>query len=183
MKRGMAIGVLALVLSVLPRVVAAQNVATSLDEILQSGALGLGDGVYVTDTTGRRIKADVTDLSSAGLKISGRRMTWTLDESEISKIERQDSLQNGIWIGIGVGVGALVAVCNSRGGWLKVSDDECPYIVGYYGIPGLVAMAVAGAIVDSRFTKTLYQAPGSATLTLSPMLSTEHVGAAASISW
>jgi hypothetical protein len=70
-----------------------------------------------------------------------------------------------------------------RDGWLKISEGECPYIVGYYGIPGLAATAIAGAIVDSHITKTLYESPGSAHVIVEPLLAREWLGAQVSVGW
>ena len=48
------IGVVALSMMALPGVAVAQDVAVSLDELLRSGSLQPGEGVYVTDAAGRR---------------------------------------------------------------------------------------------------------------------------------
>ncbi|MCY4025049.1 MAG: hypothetical protein OXH75_01890 [Acidobacteria bacterium] len=50
------VGLSALVLGLLPAVAAAQDESPSLDELLRSGRLLLGDGVYVTKTGGSRLK-------------------------------------------------------------------------------------------------------------------------------
>ena len=63
---------LALVMSLLPGVTAAQDVASSLEELLRSGSLRPGDGVYVTDIQGYRLKGALSDLSSAGVKVTHR---------------------------------------------------------------------------------------------------------------
>ena len=60
MKSRTAIGILALTLLMLPAAAAAQDVATSLDDLLHSRQLRPGDGVYVTNAMGKRIKGDVT---------------------------------------------------------------------------------------------------------------------------
>ena len=88
MKSQMVVGILALTLLMLPAAAVAQDLATSLDDLLQSRQLRPGDGVYVTDATGKRIKGDVTDVSPTGLAITDGRDTWTLAESEVSKKER-----------------------------------------------------------------------------------------------
>ena len=49
------IGVLALSMMALSGVAVAQDVAVSLDELLRSGSLQPGEGVYVTDAAGRRL--------------------------------------------------------------------------------------------------------------------------------
>ena len=51
------IGVLTLSI-VLPSAAATQNMAGSLDELLHSGSLEPGEGVYVTDASGRRLKGN-----------------------------------------------------------------------------------------------------------------------------
>ena len=56
-------GVLTLSMLLLPGVAVAQDVAVSLDELLRSGSLQPGEGVYVTDATGRRLKGTLSDVS------------------------------------------------------------------------------------------------------------------------
>lgn len=180
---GTKLGILILALLALPVAASGQDAATSLEELFRSGELRRGDGVYITDPDGRRVKTDVTDVSPSLLTVTDGQDTWTLSEMEVSKIERRDSLQNGIWIGMAAGVGTLVAICNSRGGWLKISDDECPYIVQHWGIPGVAATAIAGAIVDAHITKTLYESPGAARLSVAPLLARERIGAQLSVGW
>ena len=78
-----------------------EGVATSLDELLHVHGLQIGDGVYLTDVTGCRIKADISDVSPDSVTLATRRGTRLFREGEILKIERQDSVWNGIGIGIG----------------------------------------------------------------------------------
>jgi hypothetical protein len=117
MQHGLATETLMLTLLLLPVAAAAQQPASSLDDLLRSGELRPGDDVYITDATGHRLPANVTDVSPSLLAVTDGRDTWAVAEIDISKIERRDSLQNGIWIGIAAGIGTLIAACNSRGGW------------------------------------------------------------------
>ena len=76
--------------------------ATSLDELLRSGELRRGDGVYFTDATGRRINGRISDASPSIMEVTDGRDIWTLAENEVSKIECQDPVATGIWLGIGL---------------------------------------------------------------------------------
>ena len=89
----------------------AQDAGASLVELLQSGELRPGDGVYVTDGAGQRIKGRISDVSSTGLVLIGGQDRWTLASSDVRQIEREDSVANGILIGVGVGAGLGVWSC------------------------------------------------------------------------
>ena len=106
----MTVGLVTLALLVLPGAAAAQDVATSLDELVRSGELGPGDGVYVTDAAGRRIKGRISDMSPSMLEFTDGRDTWTLAANEVSKIELQDPVDTGIVIGIGAGLLSWVGI-------------------------------------------------------------------------
>ena len=155
MKSQMAIGILALTLLMLPAAAVAQDPATSLDELLQSRQLRPGDGVYITDATGKRIKGDVTDVSPTGLEITDGRDTWTLAESEVSKIELQDPVETGIWLGIGIAVGSTIAVC--------AMERAAGAGIGWY--------------MDATNHKTIYRKSGAARLRIAPVVSKERLGA------
>ena len=64
------IGVLALSMMALPGVAVAQAVAVSLDELLRSGSLQPGEGVYVADAAGRRLKGTLSEVSSTELVVT-----------------------------------------------------------------------------------------------------------------
>lgn len=176
MKNEMVIGILALTSLMLPAAAAAQDVATSLDELLQSRQLRPGDGVYVTDAAGRRIKGTISDVSASMLQVTDGRDSWTLDEREVNQIELQDSVESGI--GIGIAVASTFAMCGIEG-----TDNGTCYGALYSFWPALGAGAGLGWYLDATNHKTILRKSGAARLTVSPMVSTERVGAAASISW
>lgn len=159
------------------RAAAQGALAASLDELLQSGGLRAGRGIYVTDTGGRRWKGDVDDVSSTMLTVTdGRGNTWAWSEGEIDRIEQQDSLKNGVWIGLAIGIGTAYAAC-------KIVRGECIYTTIYIGYPAVAVGAFAGLIVDAVTHRTLYKKAGSADLRLSPMLSSRTLGARMSVGW
>ena len=170
--------VMTLILVVLSGRAAAQDaMAASLEELLRSGSLRPGLGIYVTDTGGRRWKGDVRDVSSTMLTVTDDRGgAWSWSEGEIDRIEQQDSLENGAWIGLAAGVGVAYAAC-------KMTRGDCSYTVLYIGYPAVAVGAFAGLIVDAVTHRTLYNRAGSADLRVSPMLSSRTLGARMSVAW
>ena len=166
MNRGKTTSALVLTLLMVPGVVAAQRTATSLEDLVQSGQLRPGDGVYVTDATGRRIKGRVSGVSSAMLQITDGHDSWTLDEDEVNAIELQDSVENGIWIGIGVALASTFAMCGMEG----TGNGAC-YATLYAFWPTLGAGAGLGWYLDAKNHKTVYQKSGAARLSVSPLVS------------
>ena len=139
---------------------------------------GAETGVYVTDATGRRIKGRISDASPSIMEVTDGRDTWTLAENEVSKIECQDPVATGIWLGIGIALASTYVVCGIE----RVNGAECCYAAAYTFFPALGASVSIGWYLDATNHKTLYQKSGSARLAVSPM-SKERLGAAASLSW
>ena len=165
------IGILALALLMLPGYAPAQDVAESLDELLRSGALRPGDDVYVTDAAGQRIQGRISDVSSSILAITAGRKIWTLADGDIRRIELQDRVDTSIWLGIGIaaaGAGVLWAVERANGGIF---------------LSALGAGAGLGWFLDASTHKTIYRKSGAARLSVSPVVSTERVGAQMSVGW
>ena len=109
------IGLLTLSMMALPGVAVAQDVAASLDELLRSGSLQPGEGVYVTDAAGRRLKGTLSEVSSTGLVVTQREQAWTVADADVREIELQDSLRNGIAYGMVAVAGPIAAVCGAGG--------------------------------------------------------------------
>ena len=172
MKWRTVFGVFTLTMVLGPLGAAAQEVARSLDELRRSGILTRGDAVYVTDDTGRRMKGRIGDLTSTSLVVTDGHETWALADIAVRTIERQDSLKNGILIGMGVGTAIAV------GFFPKYAYESV-----YFSYSSIAVGAIFGAIVDASRRKTLYRGPHSVRLTLSPMLSKEGTGLLASLTW
>ena len=88
---------LAGVLTLSMLVAVAQDVAVSLGELLHAGSLQPGQGIYVTDAAGRRLKGTLSDVSSAGLVVTHGGQAWTVAVADVRRIERQDPLANGCY--------------------------------------------------------------------------------------
>ncbi len=154
------------------------QVADSLKTLLRSGALRSGDGVYITNAGGRRAQADIVDLTSTTVTLEDGERTWTLVETQIRKIERQDSLRNGVATGLLAGVATAYAACK-----MQRHSDQCVYGVVYIGYPAIAIGSVAGAIIDANRRETIYQRREARRMTLLPLVPTGGVGARLSVCW
>ena len=63
------------------------------------------------DTEGRRIRGYIIELSTAAVSLTDGRVTWTMTDAEVGRIERADPLTNGMWIGAGLTFAATMAYC------------------------------------------------------------------------
>ena len=172
------IGVLTLSMMVLPGVAVAQDMAVSLDELLRSGSLRPGEGVYVTDAAGRRLKGTISDVSSTELMVTHRGQAWTVAGADVRKIDLQDSLANGIGYGMVAVAGPISAACGASGG----HPGECAYVL-LYAFPVVAIGGVVGGIVDALRHKTIYRAAGSVKASVSPIVSHGSLGTQVSVAW
>lgn len=138
--------------------VSAQTIPRSLTELATSGLVKSGDSVYVTDLTGQRNKGRLESISaqSVTLLMNGEKRQFA--GGDVREIQRRDSVENGLWIGIaaGVAVAALAPrlVCD-------LPDPECaPIAVGVIGLPAISVGAIVGALVDAGIRASVYRAPG-----------------------
>ena len=157
MIRATSIAVIGLVvLGLQAKDAASQEMATSLSELAEREQLREGDGLYVTVVSGRRIKADLHDLTSDALTLRAR-LLWTnhwetlrFAEDEVVRVERQDSRWNGFHNGFGgaLGASALFGVGFER------PETALLYLGAVAGGSGLV-----GAIVDGTIHAMVYEGP------------------------
>ena len=172
------IGVLTLSMMALPGAVEAQDIAVSLEQLLHSGSLQLGDGVYVTDATEHRIKGTISDMSSTTLVVTHRGQTWTVTGTDVRKIDRQDSWVNGIAYGMLTTGGSISAVC-----WAGESNaGECGYVL-LYAFPVVAIGGVVGGVIDALKHKTVYRTGGSMRASVSPIVAHRSLGTHVRITW
>ena len=118
---------------------AAQEQRTALEQALVAAGMGPGDVVYVTDDDGARVRGDIVELSSGGLTLAvgdGEMGRWAT--SDVRRVERWDSLRNGVMVGAGVGVTYVGVGC-------VLSPEECGFVVGYLALPVVAGAAFVGA--------------------------------------
>ena len=173
------VGVLTVGFLLLPGVASAQDMANSLEELMRSGGLRPGSGVYVTDARGRRLKGDIRGLSTTALEIAHRGATHTFTGAEVIRIERQDSWANGIGYGVLLGAATFYGWCSAAGA------RECGLYLLHPGFGGIFMLAggVAGGVVDANRHATIYRASGSARASVKPIVSKGRFGAQLSVGW
>jgi len=147
-------GTLAVCAVLLPQGVSAQTIATSFAALQK--LLTTGETVFVTDTDGHRTKGEVANISPSSLIILTP-AARTFATTNVSEIQRSNSLKNGALIGLVVGaaVGAagIAAMCADGpncGPWLGIGAESA-------GIG-----AAVGAGIDALVGKggrVLYRSP------------------------
>ena len=156
--------------------------AASFEQLIAGGDIPLHQTVYVTDAWGERIKGRLVELRPDGLVLMQGAQRIELTETDVHRIRRRDSVQNGLWLGLGAGVAAA---------WLAphlvcdLPDPECAVIVSVaIGVPSIAAGTVAGALIDAAIKKTIFQSArtrGTARIQVSPVLGDRRAGALATI--
>jgi hypothetical protein len=103
-----------------------------------------------------------------------------MTEADVNRIQRGDSLQNGLWLGLGAGVAAAWTAPHF---FCDLPDDECAAIVfAAIGLPSIAAGTIAGALVDAAIKKTIFQFAGPrARIHVSPLLGGRRAGVLATI--
>ena len=147
--------------------------ATSLENALREAGVQIGDGVFLTDAKGCRIKADIKEMSDTELSLTDGRQTWLLRKGEILEIEKQDSLWNGVGYGLGVSAAVL-----RRGDFS--SDDFSAVVAGIAIVVG--AGVVIGAVVDANIHRTVYEAR-PAVWAVKPVVGADRIGAHVAVRW
>ena len=160
----------------------AQTPAVSFEQLIAEGAVKPLQTVYVTDAWGHRVKGRLGELRPGSLVLMQGSRRIEMTEADVNRIQRGDSLQNGLWLGVGAGVAAAWSAPHLL---CDLPDDECAAIVfAAIGLPSIAAGAVTGALVDAAIKKTVFQfaaTPGSAQIQVSPVIGRGRVGALATI--
>ena len=172
------VGLSVLVLALLPAVAAAQDESRSLDELLRSGRLLLGDGVYVTKTGGSRLKGTITDLSTTAVEVVHRGQTWSVAARDLRLIERQDPLADGFAKGLLVSWAIFYGLCEGSGAHYCLGYSLSHYVAIPYLLGGFV-----GLLFDAEQHQTVYRARASGPPTVAPILSQGRYGARVSVGW
>lgn len=159
-----------------------QTPAASFEQLIADDAIKPHQTVYVTDTWGHPVKARLGELRPGSLVLMQGARQIQMTEADVNSIRRGDSLQNGLWIGLGAGLAAALIAPRL---FCDLPDDECAAIVfAAIGLPSIAAGTVAGALVDAAIKKTVFQfdgTRGSARIQVSPVLGGRRAGALATI--
>src|SRR5688500_5089491 len=148
-----------------------QGPATSFGQLIAEGAVRPDPTVYVTDVWGRRAKGKLDELRPGSILLTQGSQTIRLAETDVSRIQRGDSLANGLLLGLGAGLAAAWIAPHL---FCDLPDDECAGIVfAAIGLPSMAGGAAAGALVDAAIKKTVFQFTGtrsSAQIQVSPVI-------------
>ena len=159
-----------------------QTPAASFEQLIAEGAVQTDQTVYVTDAFGHRVKGKLAELHPGSLVVTHGDEKLQMTEADVARIQRGDSLQNGLWLGVGAGIAAASIAPHL---FCDLPDDECAAIVlAAIGLPSIVGGAVAGALVDAAIKKTIFQfggTRGSVRIQVSPVVSGRRAGALATI--
>ena len=158
-----------------------QTPAASFEQLIAEGAIQPRQTVYVTDVWGHRVKAKLTELRPGTLVLTQGSEQIPVTEATVSRIQRADSLQNGLWLGLGAGLAAAWIAPNLL---CDLPDDECAAIVfAAVGLPSIAAGSVTGALIDASIKKTVFQSSGTDTarIRIAPVLGGRRIGVLATI--
>ena len=159
----------------------AQEVATSFERL--RSLLKPGDTIQVTDANGRKTTGKVLQLTASSLEIQiGKQRVPKpgLAERDVReiKLERHDSLLNGMLIGLAVGAGPGIFFIAGRSGGSDPIQDASTAI-GLVVVPGALGAGI-GALIDALIFKrpTVYRAtsPKSSGVQVSPLASKSATG-------
>ena len=159
-----------------------QTPSSSFEQLIAEDAIQPHKTVYVTDNWGRRVKGRLAELRPGSLVLMQGSRKIQMTEADVNRIQRGDSLQNGLWLGLGAGVAAAWIAPHL---FCDLPDDECAAIIFVaIGLPSIAAGGVTGALVDAAIKKTIFQYAGprgSAQIQVSPVLGGRRAGVRATI--
>src|SRR5688500_4977776 len=157
-----------------------QTPASSFEGLIAAGTIKVHETVYVTDAWGHRVKGRLGELRPGGLVLIQGSRKIQMTEADVNRIQRGDSLQNGLWLGLSAGVAAAWTAPHF---FCDLPDDECAAIVfAAIGLPSIAAGTIAGALVDAAIKKTIFQFAGPrARIHVSPLLGGRRAGVLATI--
>ena len=159
-----------------------QTPASSFEQLIAEDAIQQHGTVYVTDAWGHRVKGRLAELRPGSLVLMQGSQKIQMTDADVDRIQRGDSLQNGLWLGFGAGVAAAWSAPHL---FCDLPDDECAAIVfAAIGLPSIAAGTVAGALVDAAIKKTIFQFAGvrrSTRIQVAPVLGGRRAGVVATI--
>src|SRR5262245_53427621 len=159
-----------------------QTPAASFEQLIAEGAIRPHQTLYVTDASGQRVKGRLGELRPGSLVLMQGSQRIPMTEADVSRIERGDSLQNGLWLGLGAGIAAAWIAPHV---FCDLPDDECAAIVfAAIGLPSIAGGTVAGALIDAAIKKTVFQFAGTrgpVRMQVSPVLGGRRAGVRATI--
>jgi hypothetical protein len=170
------LGLAGTLIGLTPAAAAAQDVATTFDELRTR--LKTGDTITVTDGSGQEVTGRLVDVSATSLALQVRRQQLTFSPDTLGEVRqrRRDPLRNGVGLGLLGGAifgGVLAASLSSEG-------EVGGLVIGALGLYAGMGAGI-GALVDALIVRdtTIYSSSSSrrpATIVIAPILSPERLG-------
>ncbi len=178
----------------LPRAASAQAPSNSFGDL--KNLLRPGDKVFVREIEGNQVTGRLTSLSPTMLGLESGGSHVDLPAARVGTIVRQrpDSLKNGLFIGLGVGLGTagILMAAGSAG------PEKCPAMykayctpaewstsgvlaaLGFFGGVGAAAGIGIDALIPGRkvLVYSAPRAPAAARVSVAPILSPQRQGVA-----
>jgi hypothetical protein len=151
-----------------------------------SARVRTGQRIWVTTHDGRTLDGYVGDVSSSSIEVVQRSGRASVDMARVRRVETPDSVRDGVTRGAlagaaGVGVfGGIVstAICECH-------DAQAALVTMTFAGLGAGTGALIGGIIDSFHVgrQTIFGQTKDGTLTIAPLVTPSHLGAAAAIRW
>ena len=138
--------------------------------------LVVGEAVHVETIGGQRLNGDVEDVTPVEFTITEDGRSIAVPSADVRTVRKQDSLLNGVFLGIGAGMAGTAVVARN----FCPEEGACGIIVFSASMGAGVAL---GAVVDAFMHRTLYRRPGDAQVRVTPLVSPKHMGARVSVHW
>jgi len=160
----------------------AQTPAGSFDQLIADDAIKPHQTIDVTDVWGQRVRGRLFEVRPGSLVLMQGSQKIEMSEADVSRIQRRDSVQDGLWLGFGAGVAAAWVAphffCGSP-------DPECAaQVFAAIGLPSIAGGMVAGTVIDAAIKKTVFQFGGrrdTVRMQMSPVLGGRGARALATI--
>jgi len=144
-----------------------------------------GDAFVVRRSDGTRVTGQLQEVVPGKLRLRVRGNLLELSEAEVDRIERRDPADDGALVGALTG-GGVAAAWSAIGCGVYGGGSLCLFEYGLFlGVPLVVSGGVAGYLVDRAMRHVVFVAmPARAPrLSVSPVVSRHHRGAALSVAW
>ena len=140
-----------------------------------------GQKVSIIDQEGRQIDGRVEGISEEAIRVSLRKGSEEIPVDRIVRIDRPDSLRNGAYIGLGLGVTTSAVLV----GYATQAENPQWGIVAASCVYNVVAYTLLGTGIDLIFNnrRTLYERGRRTQTRVSPVVGRGVRGGAISLTW
>ena len=172
----------------LPALSQAQEPSSSFEELQANMRLSAGDEIQIVEGNGTTIKGQFESMSAdrLNLLVDGSRREVSDSSTQEIRLQRPDSVQNGIWIGLGAGVAATVIAAKASCG---NNDPECEAAVGGYAFLPFTGVGLLTEFLIDHFVHgydTVFESPNrtqNSGVAISPIFVKEGKGVQVSFSF